>query len=81
MLVQQEGTLERGRRALERLPEDRDEHLAALEVGERVAQPLGAGERVVLVPALLEARRGGEVVVGAECHDDEVGVVGAGVGG
>ena len=81
MLVQQEGPLERGRRALERLPEHRDEHPAALEVGERVAQPLGAGERVVLVPALLEARRGGEVVVGAERHDDEVGVVGAGVGG
>ena len=80
MLVQHEGTLERGRRALERLPENRHEHPAALEVGERVAQPLGAGERVVLVPALLEARGGGEVVVGAERHDDEVGVVGAGVG-
>src|SRR5206468_7163973 len=65
-LVQQEGTLERGRRALERLPENRDEDLAALEVGERVAEALGSGERVVLVPALLEARRGGEVVVGAE---------------
>jgi hypothetical protein len=32
------------------------------------------------VPALLEARRRGEVVVGAECHNDEVGVVGARVG-
>jgi hypothetical protein len=32
------------------------------------------------VPALLEARCGGDVVVGAECHDDEVGVVGSGVG-
>src|SRR6185312_4355111 len=36
VLVQQERTLERGGRALERLPENRDEHPAALEVGERV---------------------------------------------
>ena len=77
MLVQQEGTLERGRRALERLPEDRDEHLAALEIGKRVPQPLRASERVVLVAALLEARRRGEIVLGAERHNDEVGIVGA----
>ena len=81
VLVQQEGPLERSRRALERLPEDGDKHSPAVEIGQRVAKPLGAGERVVLVPASLEARRGGHVVVGAERHDDEVGVVRACVGG
>ena len=81
VLVQQEGSLERSRRALERLPEDRHQHPPAIEIGQRVAKPLGAGERVVLVPASLEARRGGQVVVGAERHDDEVGVVRACVGG
>ena len=76
VLVQQERSLERRGRALERLPEHRDEDPAAVEVVQRVAQPLGAGERVVLVAAFLEARRGGHVVVGAEGDDQEVGVVG-----
>jgi hypothetical protein len=81
VLVQQQGTLKRGWWALERLPEDRDEHLATLEVGKCVTQSLGAAQRVVLVPALLEAWRGGEVVVGTECDNDEIGVVAAGVRG
>ena len=77
VLVQEEGPLERRRRTLERLPEHRDENASALEVGKRIAQALGSGERVVLVAALLEARGRGEVVVRAHRHDQEVGVVGA----
>ena len=75
VLVQQERALERSRRALERLPEHGDEDSPAVEVGQRVAQSLGAGERVVLVAARLEARRGRHVVVGAHRHDEEVRVV------
>ena len=40
-----------------------------------VAQALGAGERVVLKPALLESRRGRQVVVRAQRDREEVGVV------
>ncbi len=80
VLVQQKCPFERSRRTLEGLAEDRDEDAPAVEVGQRVAQPFGAGERVELVAALLEARRGVHVVVGAERHDQEVRVVGAGVG-
>ena len=81
VLMQQEAPLERSRRALERLPENGDKHPPAIEIGQRVAKPLGARERVVLVPASLEARRGGHGTVGAERYDDEVGVVRACVGG
>ena len=81
VLVQEERSLERRRRTLERLPEHRDEDAPAVELGQRVAQTLGPGQRVVLVAALLEARRGRHVVVRAHGHDQEVGVVDAGVGG
>ena len=81
VLVQQERPLERRRRTLERLPEHGDEDAPAVEVGQRVAQPLGAGDRVELEAARLEAGRRLHVVVGAHRHDEEVRVVGAGVGG
>ena len=55
--------------------------LPAVEVGQRIAQPLGAGDRVVLEAARLEAGRRVHVVIGAQRHDEEVRVVGAGVGG
>jgi hypothetical protein len=76
----QERPLERGGRALERLPEHGDDDLAAVEGVQRLAHPLGTGERVVLRAALGEARGGVHVVVGAEGHHEEVGVVRAGVG-
>ena len=81
VLVQQERPLERGRRTLEGLPEHGDEDSPAVEVGQRVAQPLGAGDGVVLEAARLEAGRRVHVVVGAHRHDEEVRVVGAGVRG
>ena len=49
-------------------------------MGSSLAQPLGAGDGVELVAALGQARRGVEVVVGAERHDQEVGLVHARVG-
>ena len=49
-------------------------------VGQQLAQPLGAGDRVELVARLGEPRRGVEVVVGAERDDEDVGLVDAGVG-
>ena len=81
VLVQQERPFERGRRTLEGLPEHGDEDPPAVEVGQRVAQPLGAGDGVVLEAARLEAGRRLHVVIGAHGHDEEVGVVGAGVRG
>jgi hypothetical protein len=78
--VQEEGAFERRRRALERLAEDPEQDRAAAKAGQRVAQPLGAGDRVVLVPALREPRRRGDVVFGAERDDEDVGVVLAAVG-
>ena len=81
VLVQQERPLERGRRALEGLPEHGDENPSAVELGQRVAQPFGAGDRVVLMAARLEAGRRVHVVVGAHRHDQEVRVVGIGVRG
>ncbi len=80
LVVEEERALERRRRALERLAEDREEDRPAVERGQRVAQPLGAGDRVVLVAALGEAGRRGDVVLGAERDDEDVGVVLAAVG-
>ncbi len=74
-IVQQERSLERGRRALERMAENRDQDPPPREVGEGVPQALGAGERVVLKPALLKSRRGRQVVLRPQRHREEVGVV------
>lgn len=81
VLVQQERPFERSRRTLEGLPQHGDEDSPAVELRQRVAQPLGAGDRVVLEAARLQARRRVHVVVGAHGHDEEVRVVGAGVRG
>ena len=78
--MEQERALERRGRALVRLAEDADQDPSRLELGQRVAHPLGAGDRVVLEPALREARRRGDVVLGAERDDEDVGVVRASVG-
>jgi hypothetical protein len=61
--------------------EDPDQDLPCREPGQRVAHALGPCERVVLEPALLEARSRREVVVRSEGDSEEVGVVRALVGG
>src|SRR5215204_6488535 len=53
IVMQQQGALVRRRRALERNPEDRDEHPAARKRLQDVTQPLGAGHGVVLVTVRL----------------------------
>src|SRR6478735_2065660 len=63
------------------MPEHRKKDVPAGEGIHGPAHPLGAVERVVLVSAFGEARGGVHVVVGAEGDDEEIGVVGAGVGG
>ena len=79
--MQQQRGLARRRRALERRPADADDRAALRERGQHLAQPLGAGDGVELVAALGESRRGVQVVVGAERHDQDVGLVDAAVGG
>jgi hypothetical protein len=49
--------------------------------GAHLAQPLGATHGVELVAPLGEPRRGVEVVIGAERHDQDVGLVNTAVGG
>ena len=80
LVVEQERALERRRRALVRLGEDADQDRPAGESGQGVAHPLGAGDRVVLEPALREAGDRVEVVLRAERDDEDVGVVRALVG-
>jgi hypothetical protein len=70
--VEQERTFERSRRALERVAEDPDQDRPGRELGKHVAQSLGACERLVLESALLEARSGGEVVIGSQRDDEDV---------
>ena len=78
--MHQQRGLARRRRALERRRGDADDHPAAVEVGEHVAQGEGAGHRVELVAALDQAGRGLGVQVGAERDHQHVGVEGPGVG-
>ena len=81
VVVQHQRGFARRRRALERRRADADDGPALRERGKHLAQPLGAGNGVELVAAFGEARRGVEVVVGAERDDQEVGLVGSAVGG
>ncbi len=76
---QQRGLARRGR-ALERRRGHRDDHAAAGEVGEHVAQRERTGDRVELVAGLDESRSRLRVEIGAERDDEDVGVEGAGVG-
>jgi hypothetical protein len=79
VIVQKEGTLEGSGRALEGMTEDRDQDRPGVELGEDVTQSLRTRERVVLETALLESGGGREVVAGAECNGQDVGVVRVGV--
>jgi hypothetical protein len=80
IVVQQERTFEGSGRALERVTEDPDQDRPRLELGEHVAQSLGARERVVLEATLLKTGRGREVIVRPQRDDKNVGVVGRLVG-
>ena len=80
VVVQQQRALARRRRALERGAADADDGVARRERRDDAGEPLGTVDRVELVAALGQAGRGLEVVVGAERDDEDVGLVGAGVG-
>ena len=75
LVVEQKRSLERGRRALERVTQDRDHDSPRGELGKRVAQPLRSLDRVVLEPALLEAWGGREVIVRPQRHRQDVRLV------
>ena len=62
-------------------PQTPIDRAALRERRDDLGQPLGAGHGVELVAALGEARRGVEVVVGAERDDEHVGLVDSRVGG
>jgi hypothetical protein len=68
VVVQQQDSLVRCGRTLERDRQDREQHLAAAERGQFIPQPLSAVDRVVLKAPLHEARRGGQVIVGTQRH-------------
>src|SRR5439155_15886888 len=71
VIVKQERTLERRRRALEGLTEDSDQDLLGVEVRKHAANTYDSRDRVVLDAALFESGRGGEVVVRPERHDED----------
>ena len=73
--MQEQGGLARRRRALERRSADADHRPAAGEARQQLGQPLGAGDGVELVARLGEPRRCSEVIVRAERHDEDVGLV------
>jgi hypothetical protein len=79
-VMQEERSLARRRRTLEGRAAHADDGRAALEPGQDLAQLLGAGNRVELVAALDQARRGRWIDVGAEGHDQGIGFEGALVG-
>ena len=79
IVVEEKGGLAGGRRALEWRPADADHGAPGLELLEQLPHPPRSGHRVELVAGLGEARRRAHVVVGAECHDEDVGLVLAGV--
>ena len=79
-LVQQERRLAGRRRALERGSAHSDDRRAGPERWEDLAKGLGARHGVELVAGLHQARRRCELIVGAEGHDQNVGLVGVEVG-
>jgi hypothetical protein len=81
VVVEQQRGLAGGRRALQRRRADADDRSALRERGQHTTQPLGAGDGVELVAPFRESRRGVEVVVGTECNHQDVGLIGAAVGG
>ena len=80
VVVQQQGGFARRRWALVGRVADSDDRPSAREVGQEPGQTFGAGDRVELVARLGESGRGIEVVVGAECDDQDVRLVDTNVG-
>jgi hypothetical protein len=80
VVVQQQDSLVRRRRALERDRQDREQHLAAAKPRQLVTQPLSAVDRVILEATLHEARRSRHVIVGTQRHHQEIRVVGRRIG-
>ena len=80
ILMQQQCTLERCRRALERDPQDRDYHPPPAKRWQRLGQPLCTRHRVVLVTVRDKARCGRRVVVGAQGDGQHVGLVSSAIG-
>ena len=80
VVVDEEGGLDRRSGALEERTEHTDDDRAALERRERVSGSLRAGEGVELEAVFHESRRRRNVIVGSECDDEDVGVVGGNVG-
>ncbi len=78
--MQHQGALARRRRAFEWRATNSDQRPSPVESGQHLAELLGAGDGIEFVD-LGQARRGVDVVVGAECHDQEIGFIGAAVGG
>ena len=78
--MEEQSSLARRRRALERRSADAHDRAAGGERREHIAEPLRASGGVELVLARREPRRRREVVVGAECDDEDVGFVHAGGG-
>src|SRR5438105_3609732 len=81
MVMQEEGRLERGGRALERWLQDGDDDRPRLEVAQRVAKPLGTREGIELMTTLDEAGGCFRLVVGPQGDDQDVRLVGARVRG
>ena len=79
--MQQQGSLAGRRRALERSPADADDCPAPRELRQHLRQKLGTFNGVELVSRLGEPRRGVQVVVGAERHDQDVSLAETGVSG
>src|SRR4029450_5037225 len=75
VFVEQQGALVWRRRALEWNSQDGDQHATAGERRQRLLQSLGAGDGVVLVTIIHEARGGRRVVIGAQRHDQDVWLV------
>ena len=74
-IVQQQCTLERSGWTLEGLTQDRDDDRPRIEVGEHFARSLGARDRVILEPTLLETWSSREVVVRPQGDGQDISVV------
>ena len=80
LVVQQQRRLARRRRALERRRDHPDDHPAAVEVRQRVAQRERAGDGVELVAGFDQARGRRRIEIGAQRDHEDVRVERPGVG-
>jgi hypothetical protein len=78
--VQHQGAFARGRRAFVGRAANTDQCVPLGEGGKHIAQALGAIDRVEFV-GLRQPRRRRHIVLGAECNDQNVCIVGSDFGG